>query len=185
MLYFTSDTHFGHAAVLRLSARPFASVEAMHTALIARWNAVVAPGDTVLHLGDFGMGTAEELSVVFRQLQGQKHLVIGNHDGVAVLRQPWKSRRYYVVQKWRGLRFVCCHFPLATWWHAYLPQVLHVHGHTHGGVVEPVPHRFDVGVDAEHFAPVSAEVLFARGFGDMHYDPQLHMHRSTEEDAAQ
>jgi calcineurin-like phosphoesterase family protein len=177
VLFFTSDTHFGHQRILPLQSRPFATMAAMHEALITRWNAVVSPKDTVIHLGDFGLGTFEEMRQIFRQLQGHKHLVIGNHDKGAVLKQSWKSRHGYLVQKWQGLRFVCCHFPLATWWHAYYPHVLHVHGHTHGGVVPAIPHRFDVGSDAEDFTPVSAEVLFARSWMDPHYDGTQHLHQ--------
>jgi calcineurin-like phosphoesterase family protein len=51
-VFFTSDTHFGHANIIKYCGRPFASVEEMNRELIARWNAVVGPRDTVYHLGD-------------------------------------------------------------------------------------------------------------------------------------
>lgn len=38
-VFFTSDTHFGHEAIIRHCGRPFASVAEMDEALIARWNA--------------------------------------------------------------------------------------------------------------------------------------------------
>ena len=53
--FFTADTHFGHAGARSLYRRPFASVAAMDAAMLARWNAAVAPGDTVFHLGDFAV----------------------------------------------------------------------------------------------------------------------------------
>ena len=46
-LFFTADTHFGHANIIRYCGRPFADAAAMDGALIAIWNAAVAPGDTV------------------------------------------------------------------------------------------------------------------------------------------
>ena len=42
MTYFTSDQHFGHFNIIRLSHRPFATVEEMDDELLARWNAKVA-----------------------------------------------------------------------------------------------------------------------------------------------
>jgi calcineurin-like phosphoesterase family protein len=41
--WFTSDTHFGHASILTFCARPFADIVAHDEALIANWNARVAP----------------------------------------------------------------------------------------------------------------------------------------------
>lgn len=52
--YFTSDTHFGSDRALKLSKRPFKSVEDMDWTMVRNWNNVVCPNDTVWHLGDFG-----------------------------------------------------------------------------------------------------------------------------------
>ena len=53
--FFTADSHFGHGGALGLFRRPFASVVVMDEALVAAWNMVVGPGDTVWHLGDFAV----------------------------------------------------------------------------------------------------------------------------------
>ena len=47
MTYFTSDQHFGHLNIIRLSHRPFATVDEMDDELLARWNAKVKDGDVV------------------------------------------------------------------------------------------------------------------------------------------
>ncbi|MFV0428696.1 MAG: hypothetical protein ACK5KO_04625 [Arachnia sp.] len=57
--FVTSDHHFGHARLIELAERPFSSVSEMNDALIANWNRVVGPTDTVLHLGDLAMGERE------------------------------------------------------------------------------------------------------------------------------
>lgn len=51
--FFTSDSHFGHANIIRYCQRPFADADEMDSALIRIWNSVVDPRDTVYHLGDF------------------------------------------------------------------------------------------------------------------------------------
>lgn len=80
MIYFTSDTHFGHANVIGYCGRPFALVEEMDEELIRRWNARVQPSDVVYHLGDFAFKSREFAAGICRRLLGHKVLVRGNHD---------------------------------------------------------------------------------------------------------
>jgi calcineurin-like phosphoesterase family protein len=58
--------------------RPFDSVEEMDETMVANWNAVVGPRDTVYHLGDVVIPRAS-LKILDR-LNGRKILVRGNHD---------------------------------------------------------------------------------------------------------
>ncbi len=51
--WFTADHHFGHANIIDFCQRPFADVDAMDEALVARWNEVVGDEDEVWYLGDF------------------------------------------------------------------------------------------------------------------------------------
>ena len=53
MKWFTSDTHWGHANILKYDNRPFATIDEHDEELVRRWNAVVAPGDVVYHLNIF------------------------------------------------------------------------------------------------------------------------------------
>jgi calcineurin-like phosphoesterase family protein len=72
---FVSDTHFCHAGILSprmQNPRPFASIEAHDETLIANWNAVVRPDDTVWHLGDFCYRCSEgHARSVFDRLRGR------------------------------------------------------------------------------------------------------------------
>ena len=79
-IWWTSDTHFYHANVIKYSKRPFANVEEMNAALVRNWVAVVQPGDTIYHLGDFSFGRKEQNEALLQQLHGHKHLILGNHD---------------------------------------------------------------------------------------------------------
>lgn len=77
--FFTSDTHFGHRGVLGTGRRHWATTDEMDAALIANWNAVVKPGDTVWHLGDF-CWKPKGIGRIRVQLHGTIHLILGNHD---------------------------------------------------------------------------------------------------------
>lgn len=79
MIYFTSDTHFGHVNILKYCNRPFSSVEDMNEKLCERWNARVGSSDTVYHLGDFAMGQKQNV-YIRKKLNGKIILVKGNHD---------------------------------------------------------------------------------------------------------
>ena len=150
-IFYTSDTHFGHANIIRYCERPFASADEMDEALIRNWNAVVSPDDTVWHLGDFAFPRKlgrDRLAEIFAALNGTKHLIQGNHDPDETRRLPWATRG--------DLRCVedtiLCHYPLTTW----AGDTIHFHGHAHGK--SPViPNRFDVGGDCWGFRPVMKE----------------------------
>ena len=51
-VYFTADSHFGHANVIKHCNRPFTTLEEMNEALIANWNARVHKNDHVYIAGD-------------------------------------------------------------------------------------------------------------------------------------
>lgn len=49
MIYYTADLHLGHANIMKLSGRPFESVEEMNEALVNNWNAVVSKNDGCIY----------------------------------------------------------------------------------------------------------------------------------------
>lgn len=80
MRWFTSDLHIGHTNIIDYCDRPFTSVGEMYAALAAEWNSVVSAQDEVWVLGDLAMGQIDLNLPLAGQLNGRKHLVIGNHD---------------------------------------------------------------------------------------------------------
>lgn len=78
--WLTSDLHFGHSRINDYAGRPYGSVEQADDDLIARWNGVVAPGDTVHVLGDYALGDLDRGLSHLARLNGTKHLISGNHD---------------------------------------------------------------------------------------------------------
>ncbi len=79
MIFFTADHHFDHQNIIKYCARPFAGVNEMNEEMVRRWNSVVKPEDTVYYLGDFSMAE-RPIEHFGRQLNGEKRLIIGNHD---------------------------------------------------------------------------------------------------------
>jgi calcineurin-like phosphoesterase family protein len=158
---FTADSHFGHGGALGLFARPFPSVAAMDAALAEAWNAAVAPGDAVWHLGDFAVrAKPERVEALLAALNGEKHLIAGNNDGPATRDCAlWASVRDYAEVEVDGRRLVLCHYPLRSW-NGMGKGALNLHGHSHGRLA-PLPRQYDVGVDAVGFRPVTVEMLLA------------------------
>lgn len=85
-IWFTSDTHFGHANIIKYCSRPWASVDEMNEGLIENWNLCVGADDEVWHLGDFYVGPNgdEKIPLIRRRLNGRINLVLGNHDADSV-----------------------------------------------------------------------------------------------------
>ena len=165
-IFFTADTHFGDPRALRFDHRPFPDLGAHDEGLIARWNAVVRPSDTVWHLGDVSLGPApERVAAILAALNGEKHLITGNNDDPATLGMPhWSSVEPYREVLVEGRALVLCHYAFRTW-NGVGRGALNLHGHSHGKLA-PMPKQYDVGVDAQNFRPVTlAEILASRRRG--------------------
>ena len=164
MIHFTSDTHFGHANVIKYSNRPFSDAASMDEALILNWNAVVAPTDTVWHLGDFGFTKHQELETILRRLNGTKHLVFGNHDKTIRKQRNsflgpglFASIQDYAEIKAEGLHLVLFHYGGRVWNKSHHGSIM-LYGHSHGSL-PPHGKSVDVGVDcseiSEEYRPYS------------------------------
>ena len=97
MIYLISDTHFNHKNIIQYEGRPFKSTEEMNDALIENWNAVVKPEDTVIHLGDVGLGPKEKIAPIVQSLKGRKILVMGNHDNLS--EQAYRDMGFWTVSR--------------------------------------------------------------------------------------
>lgn len=171
--WFTGDTHFGHANVIKYAGRPFDSVEEMDEALVANWNACVQPGDVVYHLGDVAFCKPDRALWFLRRLNGQKHWIFGNHD-----KRLRKEAEIVSQFAWaRDLteikigddkapdgvqRIVLCHYAMRVWNRSHY-GAWQLYGHSHGTLRDD-PHalQLDVGVDAWDYRPTSYEEIRAR-----------------------
>ena len=185
MIYLTADLHLGHTGVFGLSPRPFSCIEETAEALLASLNAAVGPKDTLYVLGDFTMRTkAEDVLAYASSIRCRnKVLVRGNHDQARALADAFSE-----VLDYKEIRFdrrlVCMsHYPMMDWNRCtkdYPPPPgkkgsVMAHGHIHSvgpslnlaNLVRGV-WRWDVGVDANGYAPVALEEIVARIEGGDH-----------------
>ena len=160
--WFTADYHFGQGSARGLFRRPFAATAEMDAAMVEAWNDVVAPGDTVWHLGDFAIRQpAERVVALLATLHGTKHLIAGNNDGPVTLEAPgWASVGSFAEIEVEGTALVLCHYALRAW-NGQGKGAWNLHGHSHGRL-KPLPRQADVGVDAWAFRPVGLETLRRR-----------------------
>ena len=157
--WFTADTHFGHANIIKFCGRPFKDVDEMDRTLIEVWNAVVRPEDTVWHLGDFAFRSTKDPEAYLRRLHGTKHLVVGNHDGEASRSAPsWGSVQDMAHVSIDGHRVTLCHYAMRVWPRSH-HGALHFYGHSHGNLPGD-SQSCDVGMDCWGFCPVTlAQIL--------------------------
>lgn len=163
--FFTSDLHLGHENIIKYCDRPYKDVNEMNEAIIDNFNRIVSPGDNVYILGDFSFKADKEKARKWLgRLHGAKHLIVGNHD-INWERVGGFSAIHQIFEKKFGkTRVIMCHYPLAEW-----PGddrgVIMLHGHSHNkkdynkrqkelGIL-----RFDVGVDANNYRPVSLDEI--------------------------
>lgn len=167
--YFTSDTHFGHANIIRYCKRPFSDVTDMDETMIRNWNAVVAADDLVYHLGDFCSFRDGRAEALFWRLNGRKVLIEGNHDveNDTVLNLPWELRCKYLEVTVDHTKLVLFHYPMQSWHHIG-KNVLHLFGHMHGRLTG-TKQSTDVGVDCFDFKPVNVSSIIRK----MKKNPEL------------
>jgi len=163
MIWFTSDTHWGHANIIKYDARPFQTVEEHDEALIANWNAVVSPGDLVYHLGDVTWHKSQvNIDLLLGRLHGTKKLVVGNHDRTNKL--LLRSRQWAKVSDYEEIgvdgRKICLfHYRMVVWNGCHRGSWA-LHGHSHGSLPVTLTARtFDVGTMLWCYQPISYEMV--------------------------
>lgn len=152
MIYYTSDTHFGHLNIVQHRSK-FQDLDEMHETLIQNWNSIVQKEDTIYHLGDVFFKD----SSILEQLQGTKYLVLGNHDHKNIK----DLERFFIICDQIVLdsvnSLVLCHYPLYSWPHQRYGWI-HLHGHSHGKAFYD-DHAIDVGVDCWDYKPITLEQI--------------------------
>ena len=150
-VFMTGCSHYNHFNIIKLCNRPFNSVEEMDEQLIENHNKVVGKKDVVYHHGDFAYKGRADSSVITKRLNGRIIMLQGNHDPVL-----WGQ--HIVELKINKQLIVMCHYPIESW-NGYYRGAIHTHCHTHKPELVSAPQRFNVGVDACSYAPISLEEI--------------------------
>ncbi len=167
-IYFTADLHLGHNRVRVNMDRPWDTVEEMDQALIDNINEVVRPKDDLWILGDFSDRISKEKGrEILRKIRCRHiHLLRGNHDSDWDTDDGFESVSDYQELETDEGRFVLFHYPIEYWrWRS--KGAIHIHGHVHGSReenlhnVETGLRRWDAGVDANEYRPVSLEEIIS------------------------
>ena len=140
----------------------------MNRKIIDNWNNIVKANDEVYILGDVTMKGASNANIVLSQLKGKKYLIKGNHDNF-VEQENFNSYIFEWIKDYYELEyennfFVLFHYPLEEW-NKYYRGAYHLHGHQHNNSLYNFENlkkglrRYDVGVDANNFKPVSVDEI--------------------------
>lgn len=173
-IFFTSDTHFSHANIIKYCNRPFASVEDMDEQMVDHWNALVGPDDEVYHLGDFTLGDGRRFAKWIARLNGRIKVLPGSHDhawladykpGTASLSghpvevlPPLVSLEFPELGDGEHPRVVVlCHYAMRAWDRSHYGS-WHLYGHSHG-TLPGYGLSIEVAVDCWDFRPVSLETV--------------------------
>ena len=178
-IFFTSDTHFGHARIMAFAGRPFADVHEMDEYMIKKWNERVQPNDYIFHLGDFAWGGSEVWNGLLDRLNGRKVLIVGNHDR-RNLRKNYMSKfetvEFEMVINVNGQPIYLNHLPFLCYDGSYGRDIItwQLHGHVHTSLYVnngfdfarmeecALSTQYDVGVDLNNFQPISFEEVKER-----------------------
>lgn len=164
-IYFTSDLHLGHENIIRFTNRPFGSVEEMNDRIIQNYNSIIHKNDLVYILGDLTYKiNVEESNKLIQKLKGRKVLIRGNHD-LKYDSSLFEDIFDYKEFNYNKVKYVLMHYPLMEWNDSYKKKSIHLHGHIHADSeynhknLENGIMRYDVGVDANNYYPVSLEYI--------------------------
>lgn len=169
-IFLTSDLHFNHNKDFIYAERGFNSVEEMNTAIIKNWNCKVTNDDEVYILGDIMLGDNTEGIDLLNQLNGYKHIIIGNHDTSTRIKMYESAKNvvqidYAFELKYKKAYFWLSHYPTITANYddglPWAQHLINLFGHTHQKekFYNDNPYMYNVGVDAHSCFPIDLDTI--------------------------
>lgn len=174
-IWISSDLHYNHANILKFQeqdgkpVRTFDNVDQMNECLIECHNSVVKPGDIHYNLGDVFFGNIEKFKADWPKFNGQKRLIVGNHDNIKILSQGSFFAKISMWRMFTEYNLMLSHVPLhvsnllrmnkkdGIWPDDCVP-LYNIHGHIHRKVSPQGPYR-NVSVEMINYTPVHIEDL--------------------------
>ncbi|MGL5582112.1 MAG: metallophosphoesterase, partial [Cetobacterium sp.] len=146
--YFISDPHFSHRNILKYR-KQFESIHHHDSTIISNWNQRVTKRDKVFVLGDacFDENALELVS----QLNGTKHLVMGNHE-------------FLSPRLWEVFSSVSGPIKYKEFWLSHMPihpeelrGKKNIHGHMHGHIIDDQANYFNVSCECLDYTPINLQ----------------------------
>ena len=175
-IWFTSDWHLGHKNILKLSNRPFGTIESHDEYIINEYNKLVKNGDDVYFLGDLAWNQSYyNYKRIFQLLNGNIHFILGNHDNKRHLVRCQKEGLIVSVRESQVLNINndtihLTHYPLLEWYNFHNGGYA-LHGHTHGNI-DDYCKSTDVALELWEYSVVSWSEI--KDYIDRNCDKNVH-----------
>lgn len=141
---YISDLHLFHKNVTKAGKnfdnRPYEDIEEMNADILKRWNENVTRADHVYICGDlvwrFNDANKEEVIKVLKEMNGNLHLILGNHDKIT---SPIFKKRFEEIVNYKKVtdsldgkqvQVIMSHYYMPFYERHYHDSVL-IHGHSH------------------------------------------------------
>ena len=137
MNFYIADLHFGHKNALSFDNRPFTDIEDNDKFIINNWNETVNIDDDVYILGDISWYNVTKTIEIVKQLNGNKHLIVGNHDSNFLKNKDFRHC-FVEIADYKELfldkdkSIVLSHYPIPCFKNHYYGWY-HLYGHVHDG----------------------------------------------------
>lgn len=173
-IYYISDTHLGDQRVFNKCSRPFKDLDELERTVVRNWNAKVKEDDVVYVLGDIAEDDYIRAIDVYKNLNGHKHLIVGNHDLKRLndieTSGVFESVKFMDLIEDNGRKVCICHYPVMDWMEFSRGGYL-VYGHIHNKTEKnDIAYKqmkeyfkdklaFNAGVDVTNFEPVTLDEM--------------------------
>ena len=170
MIFYIADLHLNHTNIMKHCNRPFKDVQEMNKTIIENWNNKVKTNDKVYILGDVCFvkrnENPKEIIKLLKELNGEKHLILGNHDNSILydkeFKELFKSIKMYDKITDGDSKVVLFHYPIEEW-DGFFRGTYHIHGHTHNSNnIMKINNRFNAGVDIHNYTPVTLKEMIEK-----------------------
>jgi calcineurin-like phosphoesterase family protein len=150
-IHFIADLHSSHPKIVDICNRPVSKEEHDEWLLKEVYNKYVDKKDEVYILGDVSLHNRKEAQKFVARMNGNKHLILGNHDKSVDHLGNWceitQIKDFSYSRFGLNIHIVLCHYCLASY-NRQIHGSWHLFGHSHCRPVEGQPKMsFDVGID--------------------------------------
>ena len=182
MIYFTSDTHYGHKNLVSgctswdndKRCRKFSSLSEHDEFIVRSINSTVGYEDTLYHLGDWSFGGFDNIKKFRDRLNCSNiHLILGNHDHHLENNRDdchdyFSSVQHYLEIEIEDVHIIMSHWPMKVW-NKYHKGSWQLHGHCHNNLqpdewwtsskANERRRTMDIGLDTNSLKPWSFNEL--------------------------